>query len=428
MFFESFLLNLGVLLILIVALLFDYATKFFSYWYIRHISYKTAIPCFGSDYHRVLGLRNTTDEVKKLYNKHPSDRFYGCVKSRIPDLIVKDPDVIEKMLCTDFASFHCRGLGLDKSRDVCLRNNLFYAEGEKWTVMREALESLLKSIPYDIEDSLHDCLSGINGDTNVQQFLADILDGTFEFLLLNKDLSRNDRAVIRNARSVVQKPTLAAKFKTYLQNIFPSLYSLYGFTTLPEEAVNKEVLQKSNLMKEVKRIRSEFLLDVKEKHSKRKIDSDIDFAFSILALFITEGYIPCLNVLTAMFFELAKHPEIQKKIRCGNGESCEAYLDKVVKETLRLHPAYSVVSRRCVKMYKFPDELLLDKGVTVTIPIEAIHRDIRFYEKPEVFNPDRFDDGNKRHTHAYLPFGAGPRKCVKTYLRASSEVYQDKFY
>lgn len=357
-------------------------------------------------------MRNTTDEVNKLYSKHPGERFYGCIKSRIPDLIVKDPDVIEKMLCTDFASFHCRGLALDKSRDVCLRNNLFYAEGEKWTVMREALESLLKSMPYDIEDSLHDCLPGINGDTNVQQFLADILDGTFEFLLLNKDLSRDERVVIRNVRSVVQKPTVAAKFKTYLKNIFPSLYSLYGFTTLPEEAVNKEVLEKSNLMKEVKRLRSEFQLDVKGKHSKRKSDSDIDVAISILGLFITEGYIPCLNVLTAMFFELAKHPEIQKKIRCGTGESCEAYLDKVVKETLRLHPAYSVASRRCVKMYKFPDELVIDKGVTITVPIEAIHRDVRFYEKPEVFNPDRFDDGNSRHNYTYLPFGAGPRKCV----------------
>lgn len=63
-------------------------------------------------------------------------------------------------------------------------------------------------------------------------------------------------------------------------------------------------------------------------------------------------------------------------------------------------------------MYKFPDELVIDKGVTITVPIEAIHRDVRFYEKPEVFNPDRFDDGNSRHNYTYLPFGAGPRKCV----------------
>ncbi|XP_061729755.1 cytochrome P450 6B1-like [Cydia pomonella] len=415
MFFESFLLNFSVLGVLIVALTFDYVSKYFSYWYVRHISYKTTVPFFGSDYHRVLGLRNTTDEVNKLYAKHPDERLYGCIKSRIPDLIVKDPDVIEKMLCTDFASFHCKGLGLDKSQDVCLRNNLFYAEGEKWTVMREGMESLLKSMPYEIEDSLHGYLSGINGDTNVQQFLADILDGTFEYLLLNKDFTRNEKKIIQSFRSAVQKPTLAEKFKTYLKNVFPSLYLLFGLSTLPGETVNKslEVLEKSNLMKEVKRIRSEFQLDIKEKHSKRKRDSDIELAVSILASFITEGYIPCLNVLTALFYELAKYPEVQKKIRlCGSGEDCEVYLDKVINETLRLHPAYSITSRKCTKMYKFPDGLVIDRGLTATIPIEALHQDRRFYEKPEIFNPDRFDEGKLKHAYSYIPFGAGPRKCV----------------
>jgi cytochrome P450 len=44
----------------------------------------------------------------------------------------------------------------------------------------------------------------------------------------------------------------------------------------------------------------------------------------------------------------------------------------------------------------------------------ALHRDPRFFEDPERFDPERFAAGWEARIprYAYLPFGSGPRVCI----------------
>jgi cytochrome P450 len=51
---------------------------------------------------------------------------------------------------------------------------------------------------------------------------------------------------------------------------------------------------------------------------------------------------------------------------------------------------------------------------TLFLPIWALHRHQLWWERPDEFDPDRFDSvsGPKRDKYQYLPFGAGPRVCV----------------
>ncbi|KAJ8730599.1 hypothetical protein PYW08_002012 [Mythimna loreyi] len=410
MFFESFLLNLAVIIILIIALTIDYVTKFFSYWYVRHVNYKSSIPFFGGDYHRVLGIRSSTEDVNTLYSKYPKDKCVGRLKCRIPDLIVKDPDMIKRMLSTDFANFHSRGLCLDKSQDVCLRDNLFYADGEKWTLLREGYESLLNGMDCELE-SLSDCLPGTNGDANVQEILSKVLDKVFEDLLLGS----GGGSVVKKVRSAIQKRSLIERFKSYLKDIFPSLYILFGLATIFGEpsAKTKSEIEKSKLLAQIKNLGNVYQLGIKEKNKKRH--SDVEFAYSIISSFITEGYIPCLNALTALIYELALNPEVQEKSRNSvSRHNRDEYLDVAIKEALRLHPPYSIIARQCTKTYHPEGGVLIDKKITINIPVMALHRDEEHYLKADTFNPDRFldDEGASKHCYVYLPFGAGPRKCI----------------
>lgn len=87
------------------------------------------------------------------------------------------------------------------------------------------------------------------------------------------------------------------------------------------------------------------------------------------------------------------------------------YTDRVVHESLRLYPPAFTVFRTATEEielggYRIP------AGTNVTIPQFPLHRDPRWWDDPETFDPDRWDDPPERPEYAYFPFGGGPRHCI----------------
>ena len=56
----------------------------------------------------------------------------------------------------------------------------------------------------------------------------------------------------------------------------------------------------------------------------------------------------------------------------------------------------------------------IPRGTTVFMTAWAIHRDARWFNDPDSFQPDRWDDGliQRIPRYAYFPFGGGPRICI----------------
>jgi len=82
---------------------------------------------------------------------------------------------------------------------------------------------------------------------------------------------------------------------------------------------------------------------------------------------------------------------------------------------LRKYPPVDNLLRIASNDYTIPDsKLVIPKGMLVFIPAYAIHHDSNIFENPEKFDPERFNDENKKNLHpmAHLPFGEGPRNCV----------------
>jgi cytochrome P450 len=50
----------------------------------------------------------------------------------------------------------------------------------------------------------------------------------------------------------------------------------------------------------------------------------------------------------------------------------------------------------------------------IHIPVFALHRNVRLWDNPNAFDPDRFaaDRVKARSRYAFLPFGGGPRVCI----------------
>ncbi|KAF7012888.1 hypothetical protein CFC21_027036 [Triticum aestivum] len=100
------------------------------------------------------------------------------------------------------------------------------------------------------------------------------------------------------------------------------------------------------------------------------------------------------------------------------------YMQMIIKETLRFHPPASLVLRAsiedCTIMgYDIP------KGTNVNINVFAISRDPAYWNNPEEFRPERFENNNTNYNGTYFeftPFGAGRRQCPA--IQFSSSVLE----
>lgn len=87
---------------------------------------------------------------------------------------------------------------------------------------------------------------------------------------------------------------------------------------------------------------------------------------------------------------------------------------------MRLWPGIINTNRVCTIPYtiqpKSPDEkpLYLQKNDVCWIPTYSLHRDPKLFPNPDRFDPERFDQSNAKNIkpYSYIPFGAGPRKCL----------------
>lgn len=89
------------------------------------------------------------------------------------------------------------------------------------------------------------------------------------------------------------------------------------------------------------------------------------------------------------------------------------YLDRVMKESIRIYPTVTQVGRRVteefeVEGYKIPE------GTMALVSIWGCSRDERYFPNPEHFDPDRWlpENSKNRHAYAHIPFSAGPRNCI----------------
>jgi cytochrome P450 family 135 len=109
----------------------------------------------------------------------------------------------------------------------------------------------------------------------------------------------------------------------------------------------------------------------------------------------------------AWAFDLLLHePDALDRARGGE----HAYLEAVVKETLRLRPPVFSAGRIVQEPFEL-DGFRLEPGVRAWAPIVLLHRDPELFPDPGAFRPERFLEGQPP-SYAFIPFGGGVRRCI----------------
>jgi cytochrome P450 len=135
------------------------------------------------------------------------------------------------------------------------------------------------------------------------------------------------------------------------------------------------------------------------------------------------------------FFLLALHPEVESRL---NDELAHVlggrlptvadvpnltYAGWVAREAMRLYPPAWGVGREAIEDCEIGG-YLVPKGTQFFIVQYLVHRDPRWFENPESFEPERWDgDLIKRLPRcAYFPFGDGPRVCIGNHFAMMEAV------
>ena len=111
----------------------------------------------------------------------------------------------------------------------------------------------------------------------------------------------------------------------------------------------------------------------------------------------------------AWTFDLLLH---DARVLARAGEREPAYLDAIVKESLRIRPVIQGVGRVVRERPLALGGYEVPVGVEINPSIRTIHRRADLFVDPERFLPERFLSEQPPDTYTWIPFGGGTRRCL----------------
>lgn len=141
--------------------------------------------------------------------------------------------------------------------------------------------------------------------------------------------------------------------------------------------------------------------------------------------FLLAGHETTALALSWTFALLSRHTTVRDRLEAelatvlGGRHPTAADVDAlpvttgVLKEALRLYPPAYAFARQATADVTV-DGVPVRKGTTVVVSQWVTHRDPRWFDRPEVFQPDRWDGDLEQRLpkFAYHPFGGGPHRCI----------------
>ncbi|XP_049285221.1 probable cytochrome P450 6a14 isoform X3 [Anopheles funestus] len=446
-------MEVWLLLLLAVTLLYYYVRRRFNYWRDKGIpQLDPSIPL--GNMNGVGTKRSINDMLNEAYLRfRGQSSVVGLYFLISPVLIVTDLDLVKQVLVKDFNQFHDRGMYVNE-RDDPLSGHLFSIGGERWRYLRNKLSPTftsgkIKQMFITIREIGDEFLASfdkyIDRDEPIdikllcQCFTCDVV-GSCAFGLQCNSL-KNEGSKLLEIGDKVFRPGPWGMLYSMAIGIFPRLSRALRLPALPGEVSSffRPLVRSTVEHRERNAIeRPDFLNLLIQLKNKGTVEDDateglekltLDEVSAQAFLFFFAGFETSSTTLSFALFLLATHQEVQERCRKEIMQKLAlhdglitydalkemTYLDQIINETLRMYTPAGQLFRVANESYHLPKlNVTLDKGTMMLIPLQSFHHDPEIFPDPDRFDPDRFapESIQSRHSHAFLPFGEGPRNCI----------------
>jgi cytochrome P450 family 135 len=130
-----------------------------------------------------------------------------------------------------------------------------------------------------------------------------------------------------------------------------------------------------------------------------------------LCTLVLAGHETTATALSWAIDLLQRNPAVLARLRADDDDP--AYLDAVIRETLRIRPVVPVVGRTVTEPVRI-GEHEIPAGTDLAVAMLITHHREDVFPEPARFRPERFlgEAGEQVPSYGWLPFGGGVRRCI----------------
>ncbi len=358
-------------------------------------------------------------------------REYGDVAGlrvlNFKTVFINHPSLIEEVLVTN-ARKYSKGRVLRANRHV-FGEGLLTSEGDFWLRQRRLAQpafhrARIASYAATMVDYTERMVQGWRGgeERDAHQEMMRLTLEIVAKTLFDADVERDAQEVGKSLELLLE---IGANFRR-------TIFVPHWLPTPTNLRVRREVKQIEKILYRIIAERRasardagdllSMLLSAQDEDGSRMTDRQL--RDETITLFLA-GHETTASTLSWTWWLLARHPEVEAKLHAELdavlGDRAPTlddlpklrYTGQVITESLRLYPAAWGMARLAVEDHEIAG-YAVTKGMGVAMAQWVVHRDPRWYDAPEEFRPERWEDDllKRLPRFAYFPFGGGPRQCI----------------
>uniref|UniRef100_A0A1B0D1R4 Uncharacterized protein n=2 Tax=Phlebotomus papatasi TaxID=29031 RepID=A0A1B0D1R4_PHLPP len=384
-----------------------------SYWTRKKVEAPPPLPIVGNMGEMIIQKKHYGEVYNEIYRSYPTAKYVGIYKMGTPAVLVRDLDLVRDVLVANFAHFHDNDFEINTTLDPLLANNPFTARGTEWKNIRNQVSPLFTTakvracfnIMKEVGDTLLEYLDsspeinrseGVDIKKVMTKFTTDVVASTVFGVKAHAFVDPNSEFVQMSREFFV--PSFLGAIKGMIAFFAPKIATILRISFVTENLDRRlrNLIRQLMASREAndKNARKDFVqafVELKKKDQENRITEDLIVGQAVT--FITDGTETSATVMTYTLYELARNPEVQKKVQDEidrvieeNGQMTDEgimqldLLDRCIHENLRLHSVVFNMTRICTKPFELPQQfpnegqpVTISAGTPIIIPMSAIH-------------------------------------------------------